>query len=112
MPIDRDIVRRQDLYTGETALMSGDRTEGPVPRGYSAESRGGSYPLMRCRNIGYRPFGPVPIKLRFGTVHPKRQPRGTAKDPAPLGADFVRLDSERELRPQASQEERLEGVGK
>ena len=48
---------------------------------------------------GYRPFGPVPIKLRRGTVLPRRQPRRTAKDPAPLGADFVRLDSERELRP-------------
>ena len=29
------------------------------------------------------------------------------KDPAPLGADFVRLDSERELRPHASQNERI-----
>ncbi len=37
--------------------------------------------------------------IDMGTVLSRRMPRETAKDPALHSADFVRLDSEQELRP-------------
>ena len=51
-----------------------------------------------------------PSFFRNGDGSPEAlAPRGTAKDPAPLGADFVRSESERELRPDATKVERSYG---